>query len=362
MTTFIKHKFSWIILLLTFVVTGIIEFNFNGTLKLFPGNPELVFYAYNDSDDNGNSIANIQIDSNLLIELNYTLKKGFEYPYTGLSIEKKQANSFINIEDFDFLEITIAASKGTNIPISLMVSNSTDGSNSKNPNLLTFQNVIYTNPEPRTYNLSLNDFKIPQWWYDENNINEAILFNRELHAIKTINIENCNLLEENTEDQITITNISLHKTSNLPLLVFMGGFILALILVIKTELQSRKSKKIILEYSATNSKVNAIEQPSAIEFIAVNYHNSELSIGMIKYKLALSESKITEEIKLKTGLSFKQYLNDLRLHEAKSLLKSTQLSISEIAYQVGYSNVSHFNRVFKTTEAIAPGDFRKNLN
>jgi AraC-like DNA-binding protein len=48
--------------------------------------------------------------------------------------------------------------------------------------------------------------------------------------------------------------------------------------------------------------------------------------------------------------------------EAKRLLKESEGTISEIAYSVGYNNVTHFNRVFKTETGIAPGDFRKGEN
>jgi len=64
-------------------------------------------------------------------------------------------------------------------------------------------------------------------------------------------------------------------------------------------------------------------------------------------------------LKKVSGLPFKQYLNRLRLEEAKRLLTQTDLQVSDIAYKVGYGNISHFNRVFKDHLGISPNDFRK---
>ena len=75
--------------------------------------------------------------------------------------------------------------------------------------------------------------------------------------------------------------------------------------------------------------------------------------------MGIHERKISAIIKKKTDLNFKQFLNKLRIAEAKRLLLETDLQISEIAFKVGYGNASHFNRVFKLSENCAPNDFRK---
>ena len=59
-------------------------------------------------------------------------------------------------------------------------------------------------------------------------------------------------------------------------------------------------------------------------------------------------------------MTFKQYLNKIRLSEAKRLLKETDRQIADIAYHVGYKNVTHFHRIFKQNEKISPNEYRKN--
>lgn len=58
------------------------------------------------------------------------------------------------------------------------------------------------------------------------------------------------------------------------------------------------------------------------------------------------------------GISFKEYLILFRITEAKKLLITTNLSIEEIADQVGYTNVNNFIRIFKSKESITPNKYR----
>jgi len=61
-----------------------------------------------------------------------------------------------------------------------------------------------------------------------------------------------------------------------------------------------------------------------------------------------------------TGLSPYRYVIELRLERAKSLLRSTELPITEIAQQVGYWNNSHFAVAFHRATGVTPRDFRRN--
>ena len=57
--------------------------------------------------------------------------------------------------------------------------------------------------------------------------------------------------------------------------------------------------------------------------------------------------------------TFKQYLNIIRITEAKRLLRETDNQITSCAYNVGYNNIPHFNRTFKQLEGISPKEYRK---
>jgi AraC-like DNA-binding protein len=59
-----------------------------------------------------------------------------------------------------------------------------------------------------------------------------------------------------------------------------------------------------------------------------------------------------------TGLTFTEYLGRVRIEKAKTLLLNPHLRISEIAYDVGFQSLTHFNRIFRKTTGEAPTTFR----
>lgn len=73
----------------------------------------------------------------------------------------------------------------------------------------------------------------------------------------------------------------------------------------------------------------------------------------------LSKEAFCRYFKLRTRKTFTQYVIQLRINEAQKLLQETEMGISEIAFQVGFENLSYFNRSFKSIAGISPREFRK---
>jgi len=79
-------------------------------------------------------------------------------------------------------------------------------------------------------------------------------------------------------------------------------------------------------------------------------------------KLAnMSTSNFSHYFKKATNKSFTRFLMDFRLGHVCQLLTTTQLSVSEIAFQTGYSNLSNFNRLFKKYKGCSPIQFRNKI-
>jgi AraC-like DNA-binding protein len=62
-----------------------------------------------------------------------------------------------------------------------------------------------------------------------------------------------------------------------------------------------------------------------------------------------------------TGINFTDYLSRVRTERAKNLLLNPNLRVSEIAYEVGFQSLTHFNRVFKRILGRSPTDYRGQL-
>ena len=62
-----------------------------------------------------------------------------------------------------------------------------------------------------------------------------------------------------------------------------------------------------------------------------------------------------------SGVNFTEYVSRIRIENARNLLLNPNLRVSEIAYEVGFQSLTHFNRVFKKVLGQSPTDFRGHL-
>jgi AraC-like DNA-binding protein len=84
-----------------------------------------------------------------------------------------------------------------------------------------------------------------------------------------------------------------------------------------------------------------------------------LTLAQLSETFSLSPHYISRIFKEKTGFSFIQYLTYVRIGEAKRLLRESDRKVLEIADQVGFENLAHFNRVFKQTVQLSPSQYRR---
>ena len=96
----------------------------------------------------------------------------------------------------------------------------------------------------------------------------------------------------------------------------------------------------------------------AKQFMEKQYMDN-ISLEQVASIAGFSPNYFSSQFKQETGMGFQDYLTMLRINRAKELLRSTNLSISEVCYQVGYQDIRTFNRVFKRVAALRPGEFKK---
>ena len=72
----------------------------------------------------------------------------------------------------------------------------------------------------------------------------------------------------------------------------------------------------------------------------------------------ITPNYLSKRFRIEIGMSLREYINQLRIEEAKRLLLSTNLSVSDIAVEVGYDNISYFSTVFRKLCGVSPVDWR----
>ena len=118
-------------------------------------------------------------------------------------------------------------------------------------------------------------------------------------------------------------------------------------------LVSSQSSVIVIE-NKEDSFVGKIEK-----IILSHLQDEDFSIHELTSELYLSRSQVYRKIKALNGMSTAVYIRHVRLQKAKELLFSTELSISEIAYQVSFTTPVYFSQVFKKTFNESPNTMRK---
>ena len=98
----------------------------------------------------------------------------------------------------------------------------------------------------------------------------------------------------------------------------------------------------------------------AKEYVA-NHLSDPIRLNNISRALNISTFHFCRTFKQATGLTFMTYLNHVRIEKAKILLANHDLRISEIAYDVGFQTLTHFNRTFRKLVGCSPTDHRSGL-
>ena len=86
-----------------------------------------------------------------------------------------------------------------------------------------------------------------------------------------------------------------------------------------------------------------------------------IKLEQIARALNVSKFHFCRRFKLETGLTFVEYLSRGRIEQAKLLLHNKNMRVSEIAYEVGFQSLTHFNRTFRKLVGSSPTEYRSRL-
>ncbi len=94
------------------------------------------------------------------------------------------------------------------------------------------------------------------------------------------------------------------------------------------------------------------------EYILKN-SSTDISLKSVAELIHLSESAFCKFFKKMTGKTYSDYLNEIRIGKACTLLTSSDKTIAEIGFQTGFESITYFNRIFLRKKKRTPSEFRK---
>jgi AraC-like DNA-binding protein len=130
------------------------------------------------------------------------------------------------------------------------------------------------------------------------------------------------------------------------------------------DLSISRNMKMLSDASFSNvehSFYNSRRVEKAMEYINKNFDRS-IKLNEVARLCNMTEAAFSRFFKAKTGMTFIDCLNEIRLGNASRLLIDTSQSVAEIAYHCGFNNISNFNRIFKKKKNSTPKDFRESYS
>jgi YesN/AraC family two-component response regulator len=94
---------------------------------------------------------------------------------------------------------------------------------------------------------------------------------------------------------------------------------------------------------------------------ASKHFTEPLTLSEVAREASLSKFHFCRLFHREMGLSFRQYLQGLRVRRARALLADPDLSVTEVAYAAGFNDLSDFDKVFRKIVGVPPRAYRKNI-
>jgi AraC-like DNA-binding protein len=164
------------------------------------------------------------------------------------------------------------------------------------------------------------------------------IINTRINAFKMKKINVDNLINDMNDD--TYFNISAKSETEI------SKFILDLVeLVGKTENEGTEENRMY----------------EIMKYIEENYKNYELTLEYVARHFNVDSKALSKHIKKYSNITFRKYLTELRIEEAKRLMITTDMSIEQIYIEVGYVSRTTFIRAFDSVEKITPSEYRKKV-
>lgn len=345
-------------------------------LPLVPaGASHLPWHLEAAADEVQGGLSTIKInDDKFSLSFDFKIVKKVEHPFASVALvftNPDHEKTLIDLSQYDTLSFNTKCAPANTLTLGIATF---DESISRREDLLTYRSpaAFFSCSENwAQIELDLTRLETPQWWFDMFKLDLA----RQaytLDQVSRITIGSTFQSPANVMAEVQINELTLHGRDWRYMYLF-GSFMLiawvgyALWLfrqyarALTKDLQDKIQRdRPLVAYQQLSVEPHRDKEKSAIlRFMATEYANAELDLETMVAAINISRTKINDILKAEMGYTFTTYLNKLRLTEAARLLaEKEEANVAEIAYSVGYKNVSYFNKLFKEEYGCTPKTFK----
>ena len=167
------------------------------------------------------------------------------------------------------------------------------------------------------------------------------MFNRSIHGI---------LFSKKTANELAERIVKLSRLDGM-------DYFLEIISILQDMANSR-NQRILSTYTVDYDKFEDDDKMKVVyEYVQKNF-SEKITLDDVSKVAAMSPVSFNRFIKKRTGKTFVNYLNDIRVGYAARWLVEKDSSISEIAFKTGFNNIANFNRIFKSLKKTTPSQYR----
>lgn len=128
------------------------------------------------------------------------------------------------------------------------------------------------------------------------------------------------------------------------------------------DLANSRNQRLLSTYTITRDSFENSDKIKRIyEFVQENF-DKKIKLSEAAEKVNMSQVSFNRFIKKRTGKTFVDYVNDVRIGHAAIKLLEQDVSISEIAFNCGFNNIANFNRIFKKSKNCTPSQYRQDFS
>lgn len=137
------------------------------------------------------------------------------------------------------------------------------------------------------------------------------------------------------------------------------GLLIDLLSMLRFMMNFREQEFINSQYYDADLESRRDERMQKVMQFSIQHLDKEIKLEEVAREANLSVSQFCRYFKLHTRKTYIQYLNELRIEHACSLLRKADLSIAQVSFETGFQNLSHFNRQFLKVKKMTPSAYRK---
>jgi AraC-like DNA-binding protein len=341
---------------------------YGGSTELFNLSETFFEYGVFSSVDFTDEPSNLQTHGHT----HFSRKPPFDSkePYQYLLFHANDLFRTIDLKKYKKLEITVSPEHDKDIMITLyMYVPGFSGPSMESDRPYSF--IVRLRPNKLNYQVKLNDFATPNWWFYLQNAMEESLPKTDWHKMTHICVNDYPFDSgiNSGEWDIPITGIRFLDDvfHNVLAAVFIGTLaaLLSVWLFVKFGIFDKNKVRLEAKPLAPNlipaSDFEKIQTEKLIKFINENYTDTNLTLKTIEKEFGLTKFQVNNIMQRHCSTNYLRYINNLQVKLAKGLLSGKENSIQEIAKTVGYPHANSFSRAFKRITGTTPAEFRKGL-